>query len=86
LYDGGFPIVCRNGKTSIQGELYETNDENVINSINALEGYRGPNNPDNWYDIDVISTEHGDANIFVMNTCNRKITIENGIWPNQDER
>jgi gamma-glutamylcyclotransferase (GGCT)/AIG2-like uncharacterized protein YtfP len=86
LFDGGFPIVCRNGNTAIKGELYQTDDQKIINSVNALEGHFGPDNIDNWYDVDTIKTEHGDANIFVMNNCNRPFTIESGFWPNQDDR
>jgi len=79
LYDGGFPIVCRNGETAIQGELYQTDDQSIINRVFALEGY-SPESKNNWYELDIIQTLFGEAGIFVMDSCTRKKIITTGKW------
>lgn len=80
---GGFPAVSEKGTTSITGEVWETDDENVINSVFRLEGCtRVQKNPENWYDFIEIDTEFGKANMFIMNNLkNRKVNIvESGDW------
>lgn len=83
LFDGGFPIIEREGGTSIKGELYETSSESIINNIFSLEGCtKIQHHPSNWYDFDKIETPYGEAVIFVMdkNKSNRNKILTNGIW------
>lgn len=68
LFDGPYPIVTRGGSTPIVGEVFETNDEDVIDNIFSLERCsRVQGHQSNWYDFDTIETPYGEANIFVMN-------------------
>ena len=84
LYDGGFPIVERDGDTSIKGELYRTSDEEQISATFSLEGCpsRTKGHPNNWYDIDYLETPHGKAVIFVMpkGKSRRTEALTNGVW------
>jgi len=84
LYEGGFPIVERNGKTAIQCELYRTSNEAVIRNVFGLEGCRSQTkgHADNWYDIDFIETPYGEATMFVMDSAGRKTTEPSGNWRN----
>lgn len=87
LFDGGFPVVERNGETSIHCELYKTEDPNVIQNVFDLEGCSSQTkgHPDNWYDIDLIDTPHGEAIIFVMDKGRSRRTevVESGNWERQ---
>lgn len=83
LFDGGFPIVERNGEVGVECELYKTDDVDSIDSVFNLEGCsKEQNNPNSWYTYDVIDTPHGKAIMFVMdkNKSGRTKTIENGVW------
>jgi gamma-glutamylcyclotransferase (GGCT)/AIG2-like uncharacterized protein YtfP len=83
LYDGGFPIVCRDGETSIHCELFKTNDEYVVRRVFSLEGCSMiQNHPNSWYDYDLIQTPFGEAVMFVMNegTHSRTNIIKSGKW------
>ena len=83
LFDGVFPIVERNGNTSIKGELHYCNHAETINRVFALEGCsKTQNNPNSWYDYDLIETPYGTAIIFVMdeNKSSRTNKLESGIW------
>src|SRR5678815_3691587 len=66
---GAFPAVSCKGKSSIQGEVYETDDPRIIQSLYRLEGYSGIPTKDgghNMYDLETIDTPYGEANMFVM--------------------
>lgn len=85
LFDGGFPIVERQGNTSIKGEVYAVRDKHVLYDIYSLEGYSGKPTKDgghNWYDTDKIKTPYGEAEIFVMDKgkSNRTKIVESGNW------
>lgn len=83
LMAGGFPICERGGNTSIIGELYETDNPEIISDVNSLEGFSGiKGHPDNWYDVDLIETKFGLATMYVMdkNTSGRNRIIKSGIW------
>lgn len=82
---GGFPAVTTEGHTSIEVEVYETDDEQTINSINTLEGFTGiKGHAHNWYDTETIETEFGDAEMFVFRKSCAYPIIESGIWQNQN--
>jgi gamma-glutamylcyclotransferase (GGCT)/AIG2-like uncharacterized protein YtfP len=85
LYDGGYPIVERQGNTSIQGELYEVSDTESIDGIFGLEGCHSQiqghlNNT--FYDFDMVDTPHGKAVMFVMDKgrSKRNHIIQSGKW------
>jgi len=80
-----FPIVRREGNTSIQIEVYEVTNENTIQNIYSLEGYKGVQGSSrNWYDVDIVDTEFGKAEMFVMDNNNSNSDIiENGNWLNR---
>lgn len=77
---GGFPAVKEGGNTSIKGEVWETNDENVIRRVFSLEGCTGvKGHKDNWYDFIEVETEYGLANMFIMNDYNGSVVLS-GSW------
>ena len=83
LFDGGFPIVEREGETSIKGELHYVEDLNTINRTFSLEGCsKEQYNPQSWYDYDLIDTPYGKAVMFVMNKnkSGRSKVITTGKW------
>lgn len=83
LYSGGYPIVERDGNTAIKGELYEVNDKRVLERVYNLEGYSGtPGDHNHFYDVDIIDTPYGKAEIFVMNkgVSGREQIVESGVW------
>ncbi len=84
LFDGGFPVVERGGNTAIQGELYLVEDPEKIQATFDLEGCSSQEqgHPSNWYDFEKITTEHGEAVMFVMDkgTSGRTKTLNSGIW------
>jgi len=64
---GGFPIVSREGDKEIIGEVYSVS-EACKKALDRLEGFTGEQgNPDNWYDVDVINTEYGEAFMYCQN-------------------
>lgn len=81
LYNGGFPIVERNGNTSVKGEVYKISDEHTLRNVYNLEGYSGKrHSPNNWYDTDEIETPFGKAEIFVMDHAGRSTPLPSGVW------
>lgn len=83
-YAGGFPIVEREGNTSIKGEIWETTSEEVAKSVFRLEGcdFYNRENPNNWYSYDLIDTPEGEAVIFCMNKgrSGRTRVVTTGDW------
>lgn len=83
LFHGAFPVVERDGTTSIQGELYRLTDEDEIQSVFDLERCsRIQGDKSSWYDYDIIETPYGKAIIFVMDKgkSRRETILKNGIW------
>ncbi len=85
IYSGGFPIVEREGETSIKGEVYEINDDSVLDHVYQLEDYSGVPTKfggNNWYDVDEIVTPFGIAEIFVQEKgqSGRDKVIPSGDW------
>lgn len=78
--NGYYPAVTVGGNTSILCEVYETDDQNVIDRVNALEGFRGKGNPNNHYDTETIETPFGAADMFVYRRTPNLPTIENGVF------
>lgn len=79
---GGYPAVSPVGDTPIHLEIYQTDDDKVINRVYNLEGYTGKrNHPDNWYDTVEVDTPYGKAEMFIFKTppINKKV-VESGKW------
>lgn len=85
LFNVGFPIAERKGTTSVKGEVWDVAEED-IDSIYRLEGYSGTptkDGGDNWYDVDVINTPYGDAQIFVQEPgegSKHGYPLPDGVW------
>lgn len=85
LFDGGYPIIERGGTTAIYGEVFETEDEEIINQVFRLEGCsRIQHDPKSWYDFDILETPFGEANMFVMDTGKsgrgESKILTSGVW------
>ena len=73
---GGFPAVIIDGETSIQGEVYEVNEE-ALRSLDRLEGHP------NWYKRIEVVTDLCKAWMYCMHPGYVKPVnpiIESGIW------
>ena len=67
--NGGFPIVERDGNTSITGEIYSVTNQQMLQRIYQLEGFTGQRgNQSNWYDMDMLNLPElpEQVGIFVM--------------------
>lgn len=77
---GSFPALKNNGTTSIVMEVYEVDDK-VLDRLDALEGYLGPNDIDNHYNKESISTPFGEAAVYIYNrSVNHMPRVINGDW------
>lgn len=81
----GFPIVAPNGNTSLTCEVYEINNNEILQRIHNLEGCTGiPGHSRNWYDIQPIETPWGEAYIYIQDIeASHREIIETGNWMNQ---
>lgn len=80
---GGFPAITLTGDTPIRCEIYDVEDEDMLNGIFNLEGYRGEGNDRNFYDLKIIDTPYGRAGIFYIKDIFKygyKTQIKSGIW------
>ena len=81
--NGGYPGVVFGGKTRIHGEMYSV-DEDQLNSIRSLEGYRINDPKNGLYDeieIEVMNEKGKNIKAFTYiynSTMPEK--IESGIW------
>ena len=77
---GGFPGI-RDGNNSITIEVYAVN-EGTSQSLDRLEGYRGPDSPNNFYNKETIKTEFGDASIYTLKNerYSDSQIVESGNW------
>lgn len=64
LYDlGSFPGILLSGKNKVHGELHKYSEfDTVIKLMDQIEGYRGENHPDNFYERKAVevTTETGE--------------------------
>jgi len=72
---GSYPGVIKGGKSSIQLELYNIN-EDELRSLDRLEGHPS------YYQREVIETSEGDAWIYLLPEDQYKEyeVIESGSW------
>ena len=72
---GSFPGVTKGGKTSIQLEMYEVNDDE-LRGLDALEGNGS------FYTREVIATSEGDAWIYLLpqDRYSGREIIKSGNW------
>ena len=85
--DYGFPIVTRNGNTSIECDIIKVRVNGVLERVHQLEGCTGIiGHPSNWYDITPIETEFGTAYMYVQDekeNVHRMGLIKSGNWKNK---
>ena len=70
---GAFPAVLNVGDTAIDGEIYRVNS-NTFMELDKLEGYP------RYYDRILISTDVGDAWMYILQKNNNYPIIASGIW------
>ena len=77
LHLGGYPGVVKQGRTAIQGEVYEV-DAGTMSALDRLEGYPIV------YSRELIPTPWGRAWIYIYrgSRAGRK-TIASGVWQDQ---
>lgn len=79
---GAYPAITEGGSTSITIEVYEVDDE-CLQACNRLEGFRGEDNPGNFYNRKVIKTRFGNAYIYYLNEVRSSSpVVEDGDWRN----
>jgi len=77
---GWFPgiVVNNDTKTPVYGEVYEVDDE-TFTRLDHLEGYN-PSNPESGlYNKTIVSTDFGDATVYVYNN-RRYIGIDHIVY------
>lgn len=77
LHLGGFPGIIEKGETEITCEIYKVVDDNILTSLDRLEGYP------TFYNRKTIDTPWGEAWIYYLDDSeynyNRGI-VESGCW------
>jgi len=79
---GGFPGVLEGGNTSIQGEVFEVDDERM-HDIDCLEGVNHSKPEDGMYRAESITLTDGtEALIYIYNNSGKyeHDTIKSGSW------
>jgi gamma-glutamylcyclotransferase (GGCT)/AIG2-like uncharacterized protein YtfP len=76
---GGFPGI-KSGPGSIVIEVYEVVSEGVARGLDSLEGYRGENSPNNFYDKETVVTKYGNAEIYTLQEGYDGGKVEGGNW------
>ncbi len=83
---GAYPaLIPFVGETSIVGEVYRVTSDDVMVSLNTLEGFYSKDNPNNFYNQTVIETEMGPAITYTLTEVYTKRcpTVESGDWSNR---
>jgi gamma-glutamylcyclotransferase (GGCT)/AIG2-like uncharacterized protein YtfP len=74
---GSYPGVVKQGRTAIQGEVYEV-DAGIMAALDRLEGYPTA------YSRELIQTPWGRAWIYIYRgSRNGRKTISSGVWHDQ---
>lgn len=79
----GFPIVVPKGDTSIEYDLFEISDNNVLKNIHRLEGFSGiKDSPSNWYNItEIHNKKYGKCWMYIQdNSITEHLIIKSGNW------
>lgn len=80
----GFPIVTPNGTTSIKIDVFEIEDNKVLQEVHRLEGFTGTiGDKDNWYDVMEITTPIGNAYMYIQYGEFNNGIINTGDWLNK---
>lgn len=77
---GGFPMVQLDGEkiAPITVEIYDC-DEETMQGLDMLEGYRGPGKS-NFYDRSEVDTEMGTVLIYHIEGREGRDLVESGDW------
>lgn len=81
---GGFPKVALDigGPTQIVVEIYEVDDQG-LRRLHRLEGFRGFDDPNNFYDLSAVDTvDFGEVLIYHINGEDTYQVVEDGDWVN----
>jgi gamma-glutamylcyclotransferase (GGCT)/AIG2-like uncharacterized protein YtfP len=78
---GSFPGLIKNGTTSVIVEVYEVSAD-ILRRLDQLEGFRGSNETNNFYNREKIETPYGEAYIYLLNRKNMGNTsiVKSGDW------
>jgi gamma-glutamylcyclotransferase (GGCT)/AIG2-like uncharacterized protein YtfP len=87
LYDVGcgYPALVLSGQGKVFGEVYEVSEE-VLHSLDALEGYYGEADEGNYYDRIEVEVTSGDLTaraltyVFSASQARALEVIESGDW------
>lgn len=76
LHLGGFPAIIEDGSTEIFCEIYNVTENDVLKSLDRLEGYP------NFYNRKTIDTPWGKAWIYYLDDTYNYVlnVIESGCW------
>lgn len=87
LYDvGAFPAAVPDPQYIVRGLVYEIEDDLLIN-LDRIEGYREEDEEGSFYIRRVVSTDHGDAWMYIYNQRYDHLQlIENGEWKSNNNR
>ena len=80
---GGFPVVTKGGNTAIHVEVYDVQNERVLNNLHQLENFSGKkDDPSNWYDMTTVNVEGiGEAELYYQKEMNyNRPVVETGNW------
>jgi gamma-glutamylcyclotransferase (GGCT)/AIG2-like uncharacterized protein YtfP len=79
---GGFPGVILDTGNTVQGEVYEVEDEGVLENLDRYEGFNSDNLPASLYTRHTVQTEGGhEVLIYQYNQGVSEDTIvPNGDW------
>ncbi len=77
---GGFPAIVKDDSGRVVvGEVYDV-DDNVLRSLNRLEGYRGEGER-NFYDRISVTTDSGEeCLVYVQGKPVTRTVVESGNW------
>ena len=75
-----FPAIKEGGYTSVKMEVFEANRD-ILKRLDGLEGYRGKNDPHNYYNRSFINTPWGKALVYTYNEePSKHKKIDSGDW------
>ena len=84
---GSFPGVKLEGDAEVKGEIHSFDEfDAILKIMDRIEGYRGPDNPDNLFNRETVEAELDDGSTeeaviytFARDANGAKI-VEDGVW------
>lgn len=82
---GAFPGVVHvpGSRSVVHGEVWKVSD-NILERLNTLEGFRGEDNPSNFYNCKKVETKnyHHSCYVYLQDTAPSDMLVLEGIWEN----